>query len=58
METNEIDVNSCISDEVVENRQAEVDSNDNISISARSYKYDDRKNPFMDELFDESLTAA
>eukprot|EP00092_Neocalanus_flemingeri_P018264 GFUD01019765.1.p1 GENE.GFUD01019765.1~~GFUD01019765.1.p1 ORF type:complete len:595 (+),score=183.04 GFUD01019765.1:305-2089(+) len=58
IETNGIDASSCKSDKGVENGQAEVDSNDNLSISARNYKYDDRKNPFMDEIFDESLTAA
>jgi len=70
VETNGVDVNSCKSDEgdivlnkevevkSYEKQELEVDSNDNISISGRNYKYDDRKNPFMDEIFDESFSAA
>ena len=67
VETNGIDVNSCKSDEVeivlskevgvkiAENPELEVNSNDNISITGRNYNYDDRKNPFMDENFDEPI---
>lgn len=69
IETNGIDVKSYKSDEIeivpkkeaevkaVENGKMEVDDNDNISITGKNYKYDDRKNPFMDEIFDDSLTA-
>lgn len=32
--------------------------NQELEVSGGNYKYDDRKNPFMDEIFDESLSAA
>ena len=70
VETSGIDVNSCKSDgvkillskeggvKVAENMELEDDSNDkNISITGRNYNYVDRKNPFLDEIFDESLSV-
>jgi len=56
MEKNEDDDNNPYKNDV--DIDVDVDSNDTMSISARSYKYDDRKNPFMDEVFDDSLTTA
>jgi len=58
METNEDDGELFQSEPDAKNTQGDVESNDIMSISARSYKYDDRKNPFMDEVFDDSLTTA
>jgi len=49
--------NNNVEIKIIENHEKEVDSNDNISINGRNYKYDDRKNPFMDEVFDETLTS-
>jgi len=55
-ESNGIDVHVLISDPA-ETRSPKVDSTDNISVNIKNHKYDDRKNPFMDELFDDSMTA-
>jgi len=49
--------NNNVEIKIIGNHETDLDSNDNISITGRNYKYDDRKNPFMDEIFDESLTS-
>jgi len=43
--------------EINDTKHADVESYDSMIIASKNYKYDDRKNPFMDEVYDESLTV-
>merc|ERR1711915_391711 len=43
--------------EISDTKHPDVESYDSMIIASKNYKYDDRKNPFMDEVYDESLTV-